>query len=173
LVREAAEHMSVVAEAKGLTMESGDLASCPVMADADQLRRILFNFLDNAIKFTPAGGTIRVSLNRSDGHARLTVSDTGVGIPAEHIPHVFERFYRVDPARGQEASGTGLGLAICRSVAEAHGGNVCIESEVGRGTRVSFVMPTQAEDSDMGCWLESPVNGNGQTIGSLNGGDVP
>ncbi len=173
LMREVTEHMSVVAEAKGLTMESRDLARCPVRADADQLRRVLFNFLDNAIKFTPAGGTIRVGLNTSDRNACLTVSDTGVGIPAEHIPHVFERFYRVDPARGQESSGTGLGLAICRSVAEAHGGHVRIESEVGRGTRVILMIPAQREGAESECWLDSPVSGNGQTIGSSNGGDVP
>jgi two-component system, OmpR family, heavy metal sensor histidine kinase CusS len=169
LVREAVEHMSVVAEAKGLTLEGGDLASCPIRADADQLRRLLFNVLDNAIKFTPTGGTIHVGLERSDGYVRLTVADTGSGIPAEHLPHVFERFYRVDPARGQETEGTGLGLAICRSVAEAHGGHIRIESVVGRGTRVTLVMPAQAEVTDTGSRPESPVggSGNGRATGSL------
>jgi two-component system heavy metal sensor histidine kinase CusS len=145
MARAVAEHMAVVAEAKGVTLEGGHLAPCPVRADADQLRRLLFNLLDNAIKFTPAGGTVRVRLDGSDGSAILTVSDTGVGIAAEHLPHVFERFYRVDPARGQEASGTGLGLAICRSVAGAHGGDLRIESEVGRGTRVTLALPPQVD----------------------------
>jgi two-component system heavy metal sensor histidine kinase CusS len=145
VVRDAAEHMSVVAGAKGLTLEGGDLAPCSIRADANQIRRLLFNLLDNAIKFTPAGGTVRISLERSDGCACLTIADTGVGIPAEHIPHVFERFYRVDPSRGQDIEGTGLGLAICRSIADAHGGEIRIESEVGQWTRAILTLPARPE----------------------------
>jgi two-component system heavy metal sensor histidine kinase CusS len=141
LVRNAAEHMSVVAEAKGLTLECGQPAACPVRGDADQLRRLLFNLLDNAIKFTPAGGTVCVTLERSDGSARVVVADAGIGILPEHIPHVFERFYRVDPARGQESGGTGLGLAIGRSIAEAHGGQLQIESTISQGTRATLTLP--------------------------------
>jgi len=167
LARESSEHMAVVAGSKGLALESDGLTSCAVRGDADQLRRLLFNLLDNAIKFTPASGTIRVGLERADGHACLTVEDTGVGIPSEHIPHVFERFYRVDPARGQEAEGTGLGLAICRSIAEAHGGDLRIESAVGQGTRVTLVMPVWAEAADTGSRPESLAGGNGRAAGSL------
>jgi two-component system, OmpR family, heavy metal sensor histidine kinase CusS len=167
LVREAADHMSVVAEAKGLTLEGGDLAPCSIRADPDQLRRLLFNLVDNAIKFTPTGGTINVGLERRDRRACLTVADSGVGIPAEHIPHVFERFYRVDPARGQEAEGTGLGLAICRSIAEAHGGHIRIESVVGQGTRVTLVMPAQIEVTDTGSQTETTVGKNGRATGPL------
>jgi heavy metal sensor kinase len=167
LARDAAEHMGVVAEAKGLTLETGRLTPCAVKADEDQLRRLLFNLLDNAIKFTQAGGSVRVGLERSDERALLTVADTGAGIPAEHLPHVFERFYRVDPARGLEGGGTGLGLAICRSVAEAHGGHLRVESEVGRGTRVRVEMPVLAEVTDSGGRHESPVGGNGRVASSL------
>jgi heavy metal sensor kinase len=167
LARDAAEHMGVVAEAKGLALETARLTPCSVRADADQLRRLLFNLLDNAIKFTQAGGSVRVGLERSDGRALLTVADTGAGIPSEHIPHVFERFYRVDPARGQEGGGTGLGLAICRSVAEAHSGHLRVESEVGQGTRVTVVMPVLAEVTDAGGRHESPMGGNGRVTGSL------
>src|SRR5262249_13013601 len=92
VVRETVEHLGVVAGAKGLTLDSADLAPCSVRADVDQLRRLLVNLLGNAIKFTSAGGMIRVALERSNGDAVLTVGDSGVGIPAEHIPHVFERF---------------------------------------------------------------------------------
>ena len=99
LVRAAVEHMSVVAEAKGLILECSPLTPCSIHGDADQLRRVLFNLLDNAIKFTSAGGTVRVMVERSDDVARVIVADTGIGIAAEHIPHVFERFYRVDPAQ--------------------------------------------------------------------------
>ena len=167
LARESSEHMAVVAGSKGLALESDGLTSCAVRGDADQLRRLLFNLLDNAIKFTPAGGTIRVGMERADGHACLTVADTGVGIPAEHLPHVFERFYRVDPARGQEAEGTGLGLAICRSIAEAHGGHLRIESAVGQGTQVTLVMPVGAEAADTVSSPESLAGGNGRAAGSL------
>jgi two-component system heavy metal sensor histidine kinase CusS len=166
LVRDAVEHMSVVVEAKGLTLEGGDLAPCPVRADPDQLRRLTFNLLDNAIKFTPTGGTIRIGLERSEGQACLYIADSGVGIPAEHIPHLFDRFYRVDPSRGQETEGTGLGLAICRSIAEAHGGQVRIESVVGRGTRATFVMPASADNAVMSSRTDSVGGGNSQRTGS-------
>jgi heavy metal sensor kinase len=143
LVRDAVEHMGVVAEAKGLTLECALLAVCPIRGDADQLRRLLFNLLDNAIKFTPAGGMVSVTLERSDGEARVIVEDAGVGIPPEHLPHVFERFYRVDPARNGEVEGTGLGLAIAQSIAEAHGGSIEMESTVGMGTRAILTLPAE------------------------------
>jgi two-component system, OmpR family, heavy metal sensor histidine kinase CusS len=170
VVRDAAEHMSVVAGAKGLTLEGGDLASCPIRADADQIRRLLFNLLDTAIKFTPAGGTVRVSLERSDGRARLAIADTGVGIPAEHIPHVFERFYRVDPSRGQDIEGTGLGLAICRSIAEAHGGEIRIESEVGQWTRAILTLPVQPEAGES--WRYGTIAGEEGRPAPLTNGDA-
>jgi heavy metal sensor kinase len=166
LVREATEHMGVVAAAKGLALSCIDLASCAVRADADQIRRLLFNLLDNAIKFTPAGGEVRVSLERMVGHALLTVADTGVGIPAEHIPRVFERFYRVDPARGQEGEGSGLGLAICRSVAEAHGGQIRIESNFGQGTRAALTLPLALPATATEPGYESPVQANGRLLSS-------
>jgi two-component system, OmpR family, heavy metal sensor histidine kinase CusS len=172
MVRDLAEHMSVVAGAKGLTLECCDLASCPIRADVDQLRRLLFNLLDNAVKFTPSGGTIRIELARSDEHALVAVADTGIGIPSEHLDRVFERFYRVDPARNRETDGTGLGLAICRSIADAHGGQIRIESVVGRGTRVSLKMPAQIVAADTTCRPDLSLCGNGQTVHS-NGGDVP
>jgi heavy metal sensor kinase len=141
LVRTAVEHMRVVAEAKGLSLECSQLAACLIPGDADRLRRLLFNLLDNAIKFTPSGGTVSVTLERSDSTARVLVEDAGIGIPAEHLPHVFERFYRVDPARGQDTDGTGLGLAIGRAIAQAHRGSLEIESKVGVGTRAILTLP--------------------------------
>jgi heavy metal sensor kinase len=141
VVRETAEHMSVVAQAKGVALELGALESCLVRGDSDLLRRLLFNLLDNAIKFTPTGGMIRAGLAQSNGSAVVEVADTGSGIAPDHLPRVFERFYRVDPARGQDGEGAGLGLAICRAIAEAHGGHLAIESELGRGTRVTATIP--------------------------------
>lgn len=144
LVRESAEHMRAVVEAKGLTLECSDFAPCQINGDADLIRRLVFNLLDNAIKFTPAGETIRVQLSLANGLAQLVIADTGIGIAPEHLPHVFERFYRIDPARGQEMSGTGLGLAICRSIAEAHKGQIALESEPRRGTRAVLTLPATA-----------------------------
>ena len=108
---------------------------------------MLFNLLDNAIKYTPSGGTIAVRVTCPDGRAQVEVADTGIGIAPEHLPHIFERFYRVDPARSRESDGTGLGLAICRSIAEAHGGTIAVESTVGRGTRVTLTLPA-ADDGE-------------------------
>jgi two-component system sensor histidine kinase BaeS len=131
--------MRVVAAEKGQTIAVNVPAPCPVAGDADQLRRLLFNLLDNAIKYTAAGGAITASGECLSKQVRVVVADNGNGIAAEHIPHIFDRFYRVDPARGREATeGIGLGLAICRSIVEAHGGRIDVESTVDRGTRVSF-----------------------------------
>ncbi len=161
------EHMSVVSDAKGVLLESVELAASAVEADPDHLRRLLFNLLDNAIKFTPSGGTVRVSLEESGGHVRLTVEDSGIGIPEQHISHIFDRFYRVDPARNQETEGTGLGLAICRSIAEAHGGEIRIESEVGRGTRATLLMPLHSRVSDAAGFPKFLAGGHGRVTGSL------
>jgi heavy metal sensor kinase len=162
LVADAVEHMRAVAEAKGLTLQCDHLAACPIRGDADHLRRLLFNLLDNAIKFTPAGGTIRVTLDQSDGEAQVVIEDAGIGIPAEHLPHLFQRFYRVDPARGGETDGTGLGLAICRSIAEAHGGHIRIESIVGQGTRATLAVPLQAPATVAAWNHELPIQDNGK-----------
>jgi heavy metal sensor kinase len=116
LVHEVADHMRVVAAVKRQTITVDIPAPCPVAGDADQLRRLLFNLLDNAIKYTPVGGAITVRSQCLSEQVRVVVADDGNGIAAEHLPHIFDRFYRVDPARGQEATdGIGLGLAICRS----------------------------------------------------------
>jgi heavy metal sensor kinase len=142
LVREVADHMRVVAAEKGQTITMELPSPCPVAGDPDQLRRLLFNLLDNAIKYTTNGGAITASGQCPDEEVRVVVSDTGIGIAAEHIPHLFDRFYRVDPARGRDATeGIGLGLAICRSIVESHGGRIEVESHVGRGTRVTFTLP--------------------------------
>ena len=147
LVADTAEHMKAVADAKGVTLRCEALAPATIRADTDQVRRLLFNLLDNAIKFTPPGGTVSVRLGLVEGLARLQVFDTGAGIPTEHLPHLFERFYRVDPARTSEAQGFGLGLSICRSIAEAHGGELRIESTVGRGSQAILSFPASESDA--------------------------
>ncbi len=141
VVQDVAEHMRVVAEEKGVTLEADPLIPCQVHGDEDQLRRLLYNLVDNAIKFTPARGVVSIETACSAGQARIVVADTGAGIPPEHLPHVFERFYRVDPSRGLDADGAGLGLAIARSIALAHGGTIEIESPPGAGARAILSLP--------------------------------
>lgn len=141
LVHDVTDAVRVVAEQKQVTLSVKSMPPCRVRGDGDQLRRLFFNLIDNAIKFTPAGGSVVVEGNQIDGQARILVSDTGIGIAPEDLPHVFERFYRVDPARGRERDGTGLGLAIARSIVEAHGGEISIESTTHRGTRVTLSLP--------------------------------
>ena len=112
-----------------------------VKADAMAVRQILVNLVENAVRYTPADGRITVFSRSENGGVLLGVRDTGSGIPADHLPRIFERFYRVDPARSRAAGGTGLGLAIVKHLVEAHGGTVRAESQPGRGTTVTLYFP--------------------------------
>jgi two-component system sensor histidine kinase BaeS len=109
--------------------------------DRAQLGLLLSNLIDNALRHTPAKGAVCVRLNAAEGRAVLQVADTGEGIPAGELSRVFERFYRVDKARARQTGGTGLGLAIVRHVAEAHGGTVRVDSELGRGSSFTVSLP--------------------------------
>jgi two-component system, OmpR family, heavy metal sensor histidine kinase CusS len=112
-----------------------------VFADPLLFERALGNVVDNALRFTPEGGEIRIGLTRMDGQVEVTVSDTGAGISDEALPHVFDRFFRADPSRS--SSGTGLGLSLVRSIMDLHGGSASIESKLARGTTVILSFPTQ------------------------------
>jgi signal transduction histidine kinase len=116
----------------------------PVFADAERVHQVLFNLLDNAMRFTPAGGRVRVTASRQNGSVDVAVADTGPGIAPEHLPRLFERFYRVDTARSRDEGGTGIGLAIARSVIEAHGGRIWAQSEPGKGSTFTFELPVAA-----------------------------
>jgi signal transduction histidine kinase len=116
-----------------------------VLADAERVHQVLFNLLDNAVRFTPAGGRVRVRASRHDRSVNVAVEDTGPGIQPEHLPRLFERFYRVDTARSRDEGGTGIGLAIARSVVEAHGGRIWAESEPGKGSTFTFDLPVARE----------------------------
>jgi two-component system, OmpR family, phosphate regulon sensor histidine kinase PhoR len=118
-----------------------DGAARMVRADPGAVRQILSNLLSNAVRYTPPGGRITVGARASNAMARIEVRDTGSGIPPEHLARVFERFYRVDPARSRAEGGTGLGLAIVRHLVERHGGRVEAESELKRGTTIRFTLP--------------------------------
>jgi len=112
-----------------------------VRADLDALRQILTNLLDNSLRYTPAGGRIFCSTARRDPGVAVTIRDTGAGISREHLPRIFERFYRGDASRSREEGGTGLGLAIVKHLVEAHGGRVTAESELGVGTTIHCWFP--------------------------------
>ena len=146
VVSDVCEHMKVVAREKGLDLVIERADPCNVSGEADRLRQLFFNLLDNAIKYTQSGGKVTVETHVSSGQALVTVIDTGMGISAEHLPYVFDRFYRVDSSRSSDIEGTGLGLAICRSIAEAHTGHLEIASTPGIGTRVTLVLPMRRDD---------------------------
>jgi len=112
-----------------------------VFADSDAMGQVLTNLLDNALRYTPPGGQIVCSSRREDGGVIISVSDTGSGIAREHLPRIFERFYRSDPSRSRDEGGTGLGLAIVKHLVEAHGGRVSAQSERGVGTTISCWFP--------------------------------
>lgn len=144
LLAAAVERLGVQAERAGLTIGidcPSDLP--PVLADAARLQQVLVNLLHNAIKFTPSGGQIRLSAAARPGQVVFSVQDTGVGIPVEDRPRIFERFFKADRARA--GGGTGLGLAIARHLVEAHGGRIWVESVEGRGSVFSFEIPAAAD----------------------------
>ena len=115
-----------------------------VQGDRDRLAQMLWNLVENALRYTDPGGSVTLGLRNHGSVAELTVTDTGVGIPAEHLPHIFERFYRVERARSHRDGSAGLGLAIVKQIAEAHGGQVRVRSEPGVGTTFTVALPIVA-----------------------------
>lgn len=116
-----------------------------ITGDRDQLKQLLLNLLDNALRHTPAGGSVTVDLLHEDHVVMIRVRDTGAGIAPEHLPHIFERFYRADPTRTRATGGTGLGLAISQEIAAAHGGRIEVASILGEGSTFTVFLPTQTE----------------------------
>ncbi|MES4907178.1 MULTISPECIES: ATP-binding protein [unclassified Streptomyces] len=125
-----------------LTVETPGGAPVSAHADPDRLRQAVGNLVSNAVRATGPGGTVRLSLARGDARALVRVSDTGHGIPAEQLPHVFDRFWRADAARGRATGGSGLGLSITRQIVKDHQGTIGVESEVGVGTTFTIELPT-------------------------------
>ncbi len=140
LVRDVAGGAGVVAERRGVRLNVDQGGEAEVQGDPMLLRQLISNLLDNAVKFTPPGGQVSIGVAADGGGARLTVEDTGPGITADQLPHIFERFFRGDPARSR-ADGAGLGLAIVRWIADAHGARIDVASDVGRGTRIGVRFP--------------------------------
>ena len=137
---DAADAARTLAVAKGVGLDVGTFEEAAIEADPTLIRQLIMNLVHNAIKFTPAGGDVRVDIELRDGHPVLVVADTGIGISPEHLPHVFDRFFRGDPARVR-SEGAGLGLSIARWIAELHHAEITLDSSPGTGTRVEVVFP--------------------------------
>jgi heavy metal sensor kinase len=132
-----------LAESKGLQLRLESERPVAVVGDEGRLRQVFLNLLDNSLKYTPGGGSVTVRVGGRNLPGTVAVEDTGLGIPPEHLPRVFDRFYRVDKARSRADGGTGLGLSIARSIVEAHGGTIEIASAPGRGTVCTVSLPAQ------------------------------
>ena len=135
LIRQTTATFALAAEARGVHVHT-DVEPGPLLvnADPDRLAQVVRNLLSNALRHTPEGGRIDVRAFRQDGHVCVEVQDTGPGIPPEHLPHVFDRFWRGDPSRARETGGSGLGLSIARSLIHAMGGRIGVNSQVGQGS---------------------------------------
>jgi heavy metal sensor kinase len=141
LARTTADQMRLLAEEKHISVVCNGTEPVEVDADPSRLKQVVVNLLDNAIKYTPEGGKVSISVTRRDGRAILEVADSGIGIASPDLPHIFDRFYRADKARSRQMGGTGLGLSIVRSICLAHGGQVTVKSTEGRGSLFHVDLP--------------------------------
>jgi signal transduction histidine kinase len=142
LLYELTDDMGSLFQAAGLTLRVDVPPHLPeTIADADAMRTVFRNLLDNALQYTPADGHVTLGAQSRDGNLEISVFDTGQGISPEHLPHIFERFYRIDKARSRRKGGAGLGLSLVRSIVESHGGRVDVESELAAGTSFTVQLP--------------------------------
>jgi signal transduction histidine kinase len=141
LVAEVCGQARILAETRCVALGLGSVAPVAIQGDRAHLRRLLLNLVDNGIKYTPAGGRVMLSLQHDDGWAALRVSDTGIGIAPEEQERIFQRFYRAPEALSRGEEGSGLGLCIARSIAEAHGGRIEVQSAVGYGSTFTVFLP--------------------------------
>ncbi len=135
------ELFDALAEEKGIRLELSVKDRILTSGDRALLQQALANLIHNAIQYTPAGGKVEVELRPEGPWARVSIRDTGPGIPAQDLPHVFERFYRVEKSRSRDTGGSGLGLSISQRILEAHGGEIRMESIWGKGTEVEVRLP--------------------------------
>jgi signal transduction histidine kinase len=140
IARQAAEHVEALSYAAGLTMKI-DTQPSTIQADPERLLEATTNVLTNAVRYNVPGGRVDLTVKRVDGHVELAIADTGIGIGALDLPHVFDAFFRGDPARSRDTGGAGLGLAVARSVVEHHGGTIACESAPGEGTTIRMRWP--------------------------------
>ena len=142
-VRESVKRLQPLAHKRGQEIVVDISDPCEMFADPGKLAQVCYNIIENGIKYTPDGGKITVMLMRMGRDAVLEISDTGVGIPAEDVEHVFDRFYRVDKARSRDTGGTGLGLSIVQQIIRLHAGSVTVQSEQGKGTTFTVQLPVK------------------------------
>lgn len=147
LAQEGARRAQALAEQRGVTVQVESSGDTYVIGDPVLLEQAMLALLDNAIKYNRPGGRVIARTGERDGKAYLEVSDTGIGIPPEHLPHLGERFYRVDKARSREAGGTGLGLSIAQRIARTHDGQLTLSSVPEQGTTVTIMLPVVREDA--------------------------
>ncbi len=143
LIDEVARQGRILAGGRRLDVQAESETPLEAMADPARLRQLLLALVENAVRYTPDDGRVEIEGKRAGGGVEIRVSDTGHGIPPEHLPRVFERFYRADQSRSRARGGTGLGLSIARGIAEAHGGALTVASEPGRGTEFTLSLPVQ------------------------------
>jgi two-component system OmpR family sensor kinase len=143
IVAEVAAQMQKMAADQGVSLRREDLAPVTLYGDKEQLLRLLRNLIDNAIKYTPAGGRVTLSLRGDGSQARISVTDTGIGLSEAEQAQIFTRFYRAAQARSQSGGGAGLGLCIAQSIAEAHGGKIQVHSSPGQGSTFTVVLPAE------------------------------
>ena len=142
LVQRRVSQAEVIAQGKNISLKTDITERLPeIEADGRRVEQVVANLLDNALNHTPQGGTVTIAVSPDKNGILVSVSDTGEGIPPEHLPYIFERFYRVDDARSRKTGGAGLGLAIAKQMVELHGGRIWVESEAGKGSKFSFAMP--------------------------------
>lgn len=147
LIRNCVEKIKLEAENRNLTIETFIIGELPeVMMDVDKMEQVILNILSNSIKYTPEKGKITIYAGMNFNQVYAKISDTGIGIPAEGIDRVFERFYRVDKARTRKEGGTGLGLAISKEIVDAHNGTISLTSEFGEGTEVMIRLPIRSQN---------------------------
>jgi signal transduction histidine kinase len=138
------DDMEILAEDKSVTLEKDIQPFVTIVADESRLHQMLINVIDNAIKYTPRNGKVRVSLSTRGTQTKIEVSDTGMGISEEDQAYIFNRFFRVDKARSKDVMGSGLGLSIVRWIVEAHQGTIKVKSEIGEGATFTIVLPYEA-----------------------------
>ncbi|MEI6740156.1 MAG: HAMP domain-containing sensor histidine kinase [Gemmatimonadaceae bacterium] len=172
LVREVVETARLLAEEAELTIDAPVIEEADVLGDLPRLRQLMLNLVTNAIKYTPKGGRVTIGLTRGEEVVTFSVEDSGIGIAAADLPHVFERFWRADRvrSRGSERGGFGLGLAISHWIALAHGGHLSVQSRLGRGSTFSVVLPLAGAPGS-GMTGEYPVIDSPEAIPGLLGTD--
>lgn len=157
VVLDAVESLRKTADQKGISISVGPLPGASILGDDVALSQLFLNLLDNAVKFTSSGGSVKVGGTVDDGVVKIWIDDSGIGIDSKDLPHIFERFFRIDRAR--TSGGTGLGLAICKAIVQSHHGSISVESQPGEGSRFVVMLPVKETSS-------------GEIASTLEGGDV-